>query len=134
MKYPKPVMTTSELVEMGFSASLLRKMLREPGQKFAFRYNPPNGNIYWDTGNDILQAGGFDSRNAHCPVMDNLISQPLSIRWRGIMNGWSAGDLYQTYPDPALRNISSGAEHLAYQKAAGSNPACSIQHQHRAIM
>lgn len=49
MKYPKPVMTTSELVKMGFSASLLRKMLREPGQKFAFRYNPPNGNIYWDT-------------------------------------------------------------------------------------
>lgn len=48
MKFPKPVMTTSELGKMGFPTALLREIAREPGQTIAFRMKP-NGNIYWDT-------------------------------------------------------------------------------------
>lgn len=48
MKYPKPVMTTSELKEMGFPVDTLREIAREPGQTIAFRLKP-NGNILWDT-------------------------------------------------------------------------------------
>lgn len=48
MKYPKPVMTTTELGEMGFPIETLRKIAKEPGQTIAFRLKP-NGNILWDT-------------------------------------------------------------------------------------
>lgn len=48
MKFPKPVMTTSELGKMGFPVDVLREIAREPGQKIAFRLKK-NGNILWDT-------------------------------------------------------------------------------------
>ena len=48
VKYSKPVMTTSQLKEMGFPVDVLREIAREPGQTIAFRLKP-NGNIYWDT-------------------------------------------------------------------------------------
>ena len=48
MKYPKPIMKTSELAAMGFPEDVLREIAKEPGQTIAFRMKP-GGNILWDT-------------------------------------------------------------------------------------
>ena len=51
MKYPKPMMRTSELMRMGFSPEYLRRAYGSPGQNFASKINPLKSNsaILFDT-------------------------------------------------------------------------------------
>ena len=44
MKYPKPVMRITELIEMGFSYPYLRRAYGSPGQRFATKINPLKNN------------------------------------------------------------------------------------------
>ena len=44
MKYPKPVMRITELIEMGFSYPSLRRAYGSPGQRFATKINPLKNN------------------------------------------------------------------------------------------
>lgn len=48
MIFPKKVMKTSELEEMGFPRRTLLSMAHKRGQTYAFRENS-KGAIYWDT-------------------------------------------------------------------------------------
>lgn len=43
MKYPRPLMTVSELCEMGFSRTQLRELARSRGQKCCFRMSAKYG-------------------------------------------------------------------------------------------
>ena len=48
MTYPKPIMTNSELLALGFTRWQLRILSHREGQTYARRL--PGGNkIYWDT-------------------------------------------------------------------------------------
>lgn len=51
MKYPKAVMKTSELIEMGFPESMLMTAYRTNGQEFAQKADPrkKNSPILFDT-------------------------------------------------------------------------------------
>lgn len=48
MTYPKPVMTTSELIEMGFTKYYLDAMAHIRGQTYATKV-PGGKKLYWDT-------------------------------------------------------------------------------------
>lgn len=48
MKFPKPVMKTTELVEMGFPKRNLLAIANTRNQNVAFRLKK-NGCIFWDT-------------------------------------------------------------------------------------
>lgn len=48
MKFPKPVMKTSELVAMGFPKRRLLEIANKRGQKVVFRL-ADSGCFYWDT-------------------------------------------------------------------------------------
>ncbi len=51
MKFPKPIMRTSELIKMGFPGELLRRAYGDKNQKFATKLDPmkPNSPIIYDT-------------------------------------------------------------------------------------
>ncbi len=51
MKYPKPIMRKSELMEMGFPEECLMTAYRSLGQNFAHKINPTkvNSAIIFDT-------------------------------------------------------------------------------------
>lgn len=51
MEFPKPVMKTGELIQMGFSREYLRRAYGSKGQRFATKVNPahPNSAILYDT-------------------------------------------------------------------------------------
>lgn len=42
MKYPKPVMHKTELLDMGFTRTYLDRAIAAPGQTFAWPINPAN--------------------------------------------------------------------------------------------
>lgn len=48
MTYPKQVMKTSELLEMGFTYRYLMRMAHIPGQRYATKL-PGGMHFYWDT-------------------------------------------------------------------------------------
>ena len=51
MKYPKQIMSKTELMGMGFTRSYLDRVSRVKGQTFAFRINPmkTNSPLMFDT-------------------------------------------------------------------------------------
>lgn len=50
MEFPKPIMTISELAEMGFNKTKLRELARSRGQKCCFTMSNKKGSkIYIDT-------------------------------------------------------------------------------------
>lgn len=51
MKFPKPIMKTSELLAMGFTKGFLRRAYGTRGQRFATKINPGSSNsaILYDT-------------------------------------------------------------------------------------
>lgn len=51
MKFPKQVMTTKELMGMGFSIRYLHGLIHIPGQKMVWRADPkvPNSKMLFDT-------------------------------------------------------------------------------------
>lgn len=51
MKYPKQIMSKTELMGMGFTRSYLDRVSRVKGQTFAFRINPMKANspLMFDT-------------------------------------------------------------------------------------
>lgn len=50
MVFPKPIMSISELAQMGFSKTQLRELAKSRGQKCCFtRSNKPGSKIFIDT-------------------------------------------------------------------------------------
>lgn len=51
MKYPKPIMKTAELIEMGFPEQFLLNAFNEPNQTFATKISPhkKSSGILYDT-------------------------------------------------------------------------------------
>lgn len=51
IKYPKPIMTATELREMGFTKGLLQKAFDFPGERIGWRLDPgnPRSKKYYDT-------------------------------------------------------------------------------------
>ena len=50
MEYPKPLMTTTELVKMGFTRAMLYEMAHTPGQQYCIRRgSSQRGHFLFDT-------------------------------------------------------------------------------------